>query len=123
MSPNSKMVPLPGSERKALSSARAVGPADPDHRIEVTVYVRRNPAAKPPPPSEVLKLPRQRGKPLTPEQAADIFGAAPEDLAKVEAYARANNLVVLETSRERRSVLLSGTVAQFSQAFGVKLRH
>src|SRR5215813_11869658 len=33
--------PLKGSERQPLSGARAVGKADPDERLEVTVVLRR----------------------------------------------------------------------------------
>src|SRR6266850_1687755 len=39
----------------------------------------------------------------------------------VEANARENALDVVEESRPKRSVVLSGTVAQFSRAFKVKL--
>src|SRR5262249_34564281 len=120
----SRMVPIPGSERKAKKGATVVGVADPSHRITVTVYVRRNPKAPPPPPleQEAMKLPRER-KYLSHAEAAKVFGAAQEDLDKVAAFARANNLTVLESNAGRRSVSLSGTVADMNKAFGVELKH
>ena len=46
---------------------------------------------------------------------------SPEDIAKVVAFAQAHDLAVVQISEARRSVWLSGTVAQLSAAFGVKL--
>jgi hypothetical protein len=40
MPASKRRVPLPGSERAALPSARAVGAADPKERIAVTVVLR-----------------------------------------------------------------------------------
>jgi hypothetical protein len=82
------MVQLPGSDRKRKNGARVVGPAD---RIAITVYVRRNLNAPPPPSleSDALKLPRHREY-LTHVEAYKIFGAALEDLDKVAAFARAS---------------------------------
>jgi kumamolisin len=117
------MVQLPGTDRKPKKGARVVGPADPTHRITITVYVRRNPSAPPPPSleSDALKLPRQR-KYLTHAEADKVFGAAQADLDKVAAFGRANGLTVLEADAARRSVSLSGTVADVSKAFGIELK-
>ena len=51
---------------------------------------------------------------LTRAQLAADHGAAPEDIAKVEAFAQAHQLAVVATSEARASVWLSGTVAQMS---------
>src|SRR5439155_11443359 len=42
---------------------------------------------------------------------------------KVEAFARAHGLVVVEADAARRSVFLSGTAAAFSAAFGTKIEN
>jgi kumamolisin len=65
-------------------------------------------------------LPQHR-KYLTREEFAANYGAAAVDIAKVEAFAHQNNLTVLEVSPARRTVLLSGTIAALSHAFGVYL--
>jgi kumamolisin len=115
-------VPLPGSHRNAVPGAKVLGPADPNEQIDVTVYLRR----RAPLSREVQqatmsdRLPKDR-KYLTREQLAADFGAAPEDVDLVVAFARAHGVTVVETSLARRSVRLSGTVASFCGAFRVSL--
>jgi kumamolisin len=113
----------PRTERWAARDARVIGVADQDHRIQVTVYIRRNPNSGPPPSLKTLEtaLPKDR-KYLSEAEVEAVYGADPADIAKVEAFAKANGLIVLETHLARRSVLLSGTVSQFSAAFGVELK-
>src|SRR5258708_27340764 len=115
--------PLPGSERQPLPNARAVGPADPNERIEVTILVRPRPsgAARVSPDELGARLPAERQH-LTREEFEAAQGADPADLAKVQDFARANNLEVLEVSAARRTVRLGGTVAAFSAAFAVQLQ-
>src|SRR5262249_33655626 len=84
---------------------------------------RPNPNAKAPSRDEIwMKLPRQR-KYLTGNEPADAFGASQADVAKVEAFARDHQLIILETDRERRLVQVSGTVRQLNAAFGVSFKH
>ncbi|MFI5342203.1 MAG: protease pro-enzyme activation domain-containing protein [Candidatus Methylomirabilales bacterium] len=119
--------PVPGSERTPLPGSRSVGAADADERLEVTVRVRSR-AGK-----QLQDLVDQMSKagpgsaggpqPLTREQFEAAHAAAPADMDKVEAFAKANGLVVVEKSASRRSVVLSGTVAQFSAAFGIRLEN
>jgi kumamolisin len=58
---------------------------------------------------------------LSREQFAANYGANPEDFAKIEAFAHEHNLTVIEASQARRTVVLSGTIAALSGAFGVYL--
>jgi len=117
------MVSVPGTERQAAKDAQIVGAADPEHRIQVTVYLRRSPKAALAPSLKALEtaLPKDR-KYLNDAEVEATYGADPDDLAKVEAFAKAHGIVVLESHRARRSVLLSGTVAQFNEAFGVEMK-
>jgi kumamolisin len=110
-----------GSERVPLRGARAVGPVPQDERFEVTVRVRR----KAPLPREGFHTdmaPSGR-RYLTHDQYASTHGADSADIAKIEVFARAHGLVVVETSAPRRSVFLSGTAAGFSAAFGTEIQH
>ncbi len=113
-----------GSDRVPFRGAHAVGPVPEDERFEVTVRVRR----KAPLQSLVAgsfpadQLPGER-RYLTRDQYATTHGADPADLAKVEAFARAQGLVVVETSIARRSVFLSGMATQFAAAFGTTIEH
>jgi kumamolisin len=111
---------LKGSERTAVPGARVVAPANPDERLEVSVLVRRR-------GMQALKsrlaggLAGQKIPHLSREEFAREHGADPADFAKVRVFAEARGLRVLEEHGARRTVILSGTVAQFSDAFGVQL--
>ena len=106
------LVPLPGSERQPPPDARRVGSADPAEIVAVTVIVRRRPDARPFDPE---------ADPISRAGFAEACGALGDDLAAVERFARDHGLSVVETSRERRTVKLSGRVADASRAFGVEL--
>ncbi|HTC23001.1 MAG TPA: protease pro-enzyme activation domain-containing protein, partial [Gemmatimonadales bacterium] len=113
-------VPVPGSDRAALPGARSTGPVDPGERIQVTVLVR--PRASAQPSAEAIgSSPPSKRRHLTREEFSSAHGADASDLTKVEAFAHEHGLDVTEISAARRSVVLSGTVAAFSDAFGVAL--
>lgn len=115
--------PIAGSHRTALRNAKVVGKTDPDQRIEVTVRVRpRSTGADL--PASLMEMSARRPSErtyLSREELAAQRGADPEDLAKIDAFAHAHHLTVVETSIPKRTVRLSGTVADLSQAFGVRL--
>src|SRR6266852_2246174 len=119
-------IPLKGSERAAMRGARALAPTDPTERLEVTILVRRRArqdfaarvaacvSGRSPGPSP--------GPYLSRDEFAKRHGADPADLAAVRAFAAAHGLAVEQEDAARRTVVLSGTVAQFNAAFGVQLR-
>ena len=111
---------VPGSERAPLPGARAVGAADPNERIEVTVVLRRAADAAPARQAASARSLQER-KYLTREELESAQGAAEQDIARVEAFAQEHGLDVVEANRARRSMVLSGTVADLSAAFGVTL--
>jgi kumamolisin len=123
MSTQATRVELPGSVRNVVPGSREIGPAQPSHRCEVTVVLR----PRVPIPASV-KADTMSARPpgdrqyLTREQLASLHGADPADIAKVTAFAQSHNLAVEHTSEARRSIWLSGTVADISGAFGVALR-
>jgi kumamolisin len=113
--------PLIGSERQPLPGARSMGAADPTERLEVTVLVRRRAGAAL--ESKVKKLAagdKQEGR-LGREEFARQFGADPGDLAAIKTFATSHGLAIVQEDAARRTVILSGTVAQFNEAFGVTL--
>lgn len=57
---------------------------------------------------------------LSREEFAATYGADPEDLAKVEAFASEDGLEVVESSPARRTVRLAGRAADVANAFGVR---
>ncbi len=113
---------LRGSERSAVPGARIVAPANPSERLEVTVLVRRR--AHQAMQSRVAELAAGKRVPhLSREEFAREHGADASDFTKVRVFAESQGLKVLEEQAARRTVILSGTVAQFSAAFGVQLHH
>ncbi len=112
---------IPGSETEVVLGAEATGPIAPGTRIEVTVRVK---GRKPLPSADEIAAGVLKGQaPITHDQYEAEYGADPADIAKVEAFAKAHKLAVVDASPARRSVMLSGTVADFSDAFDVQLDH
>src|SRR5712691_717857 len=115
--------PIPGSERTALPGAHIVGAADPQERLMVTVLVRRRPAS--PGLTAMLearsaRLPGQRQH-MRHEEFAAAHGADPYDLDKIEAFAHEHDLDIVAVNTAQRRIVISGTVASLSAAFGVSL--
>ncbi|MBB5445383.1 MULTISPECIES: protease pro-enzyme activation domain-containing protein [unclassified Paraburkholderia] len=113
--------PLPGSERKVAQGTTVIGQCDPAERIEVFVMLRRQQQAKFDALIKRIEAGDASVKPLSREALAQDYGAAPDDIAKVRAFAAAHGLTVAREDPAARSVLLSGTIAQFQSAFEVKL--
>src|SRR3984957_10327946 len=115
-------VTLKGSERSAVPGARAVAPADPTERLEVSLIVRRG--ARQALQARVAKIAagdRTVGI-LSREAFTNMHGAAASDLAAVRKFAAAYGLGVIQEDAGRRTVILSGTVEQFNAAFSVQLQ-
>ena len=116
-----KRIDLPGSERTLLPGSRKIGPCEPQEQIRVTVFLRRGSSPKQFPDVEKIgKQPPAQRSHLSRAQFASRHGARPADIKKIRAFAAQNGLKVVEVSRPRRSVLLSGSIAAFSRAFGVE---
>lgn len=114
--------PLSGSERTALPGARSTGKSDPAERLEVSIIVRRRAAQE---------LKDRVAKQATGDKSAGHikradfakqFGADPKDMAAVKTFATSHGLAVVQEDAARRTVILSGTVAQFNAAFSVDLQ-
>jgi kumamolisin len=119
---------LLGSERKPLEGARSVGKADPTERLEVTVLVRRRGEAALRASVEKLSNAGHGGKEKTAphrhlkrEEFAQQFGAYGNYIEAVRLFAERHGLAVVQEDQPRRTVVLSGSVAQFNEAFDVDL--
>lgn len=123
MAPQKEHVNLRGSERALPQGAREIGPADPNELIRVTVFLRRRSAPGAFPAVEAIgaRRPSER-RHLSREEFATSHGADPDDLTRIRTFAAAQNLAVVEERPGRRSVVLEGTVAAFSEAFQVELK-
>ncbi len=111
---------LVGSERTALVGSRIMGPADAAERLEVSVILR---CSRPDAWAQRVDALGLGGSmaPLNRAEFARQHGAAADDLAAVKAFASAAGLQVVGEHAGRRTLMLSGTVAQFEAAFAVQL--
>jgi kumamolisin len=103
-------VALPGSE-PPRPIREVVGDDEPSTPLEVTVLLR---------PRQSLEHIDTQAV-MSREEFAASYGADPDDLARVEAFARSHGLQVVEASQARRSIVLRGTTGALGDAFGVQL--
>jgi kumamolisin len=126
MPPKSRTA-VSGSQRAMLPNAKAVGPVDPNERIEITIMVRPRVAAGDAKSRSINaislseRLPENREY-LSREDFANQRGADAEDLAKIENFAHEHNLTVVQTSIPERMIKLSGTLADLTAAFSPNLK-
>ena len=112
-------VDIEGSARPAVFGAVSRGDVSPDE-IVTAVLLLRTPRGAPPLVETARDVVRTR-EPWSHERYAATYGASPDDLARIEAFAREWDLSVVEVHRPSRAVTLRGTARAFMAAFGVKL--
>lgn len=106
---------LQGSQRPVPQGIKST-PVNNSEVIEVTVKLRR----KNPIEGFVNNLGKENTF-LSREEYDKRFGASRADLDLVEEYAHQHDLTVVDSSLPARSVVLKGTLENFSNAFGVFL--
>jgi kumamolisin len=116
-------VALLGSARKPFEGAKAAGVIDPAQQMEVTVRLQGRDEVSDQALMEMGSKPPARRKVMSRDEFNQKFGADPDDLARVEAFAHQYGLAVTHSSVSQRIVRLKGTAGNFSEAFGVKLKH
>src|SRR5437762_11196959 len=98
-----KRMPVPGSEKKMLPNAKAIGKLDPIKEIQITVLVRRGTsgAGERAQLRDVMMLgtllPEEREY-FDREEFAAARGANPADLDRIDTFAHEHNLTVVQTS-------------------------
>jgi kumamolisin len=121
------MVALPGSARTVVPNVKLTGKADRTKKIQVSVYVRRNPdeavrAAKMTESFSGADLSQRRY--LSRDDITRTYGADAADVEAVNDWAKRQGLTPVndpaETARTRR-ILLEGTIGAFEKAFLVGL--
>ena len=116
-------VPVTGSERTIPASATPIGAADSGQVVAVTLMLRRRVDGGSAMAAHLAQAAGGRPAHLDPTQFAERFGAAAADINAVETFARAAGLAVIESLPAQRRIVVSGTVAALSSAFGVHLQN
>src|SRR5258708_14558158 len=121
---SSAPVSIPGSARPPLAKAKLVAKSDKEKPIRVSTYARRNPQHV----VEAVYIPDELGgqlpqkrKYLTAEQFEAIYGADPDELRKVEDWAKHGGLKVGDSSARHRRVIVEGPTADIEKIFGLQL--
>jgi kumamolisin len=112
-------VPLPGSKRSLLPNSRSAGPVDPSEMASVTVRVRSSgdPAVLAKMAYDLANEPVADRKYLTHDELGQQYGAAQEDLDRIEHFAQQHDLTVVHRSGDERSVILKGKLGDLVAAF------
>src|SRR5580658_4885873 len=111
-----------GSELKPRPPIEHLAPAEPAESMQVTIVVRRRTDGLAiPDHAYYAKTPPSKRRRLPPEEFASKYGAADDDLAAVRRFAESHGLAVLDSNAARRSIVVSGTVAQFNETFAITL--
>jgi len=106
------MKPNKQNKKRAAPAAVAVDTLNANETMNVTIRVRRKKSIEP-----ALK----RGKRISHAEYENNYGAAESDLALVSAFAQEHHLTEIEVSPARRSIVLTGSVKDFEEAFKVHL--
>jgi kumamolisin len=91
--------------------------------VQVTVVLRRRANTTTPAAAEFGYQNAHTVNYHSREEFAVLHGAAPADMALVEAFAHEYSLTVTERSAARRSIVLTGTAENMQTAFGTSLAH
>ena len=116
-----KKIALAGSHRELVPGASVAQAIDNSEVVHVTVVLRRRTQA-----AALETFAFSDPKTLSHhsrEEYGTIHGAAPADVAKIEAFAHEFGLTVSQSSPARRSIVLSGTAENMQQAFGTSLAY
>lgn len=124
MPDGSARVVLTGSEGSYGASLEDCGGANPRETADVTVYLRSKlPDAKEQSVEAFAATSLSERQYLSREQLAEMRGASPEDIARIEAFAKSYGLAVVDTDAAARAVTLRGKLKDLEKAFGVQLRN
>jgi kumamolisin len=118
--PSERYVAIPGSDRKPMPDAAPSGPYNPNQQVQLTVVLRPRPL-----PGEAVPLHElvASGERLSHAAYEATYGADPEDVKRVEAFAQENQLTVAGENLTARTIHLTGTAEACAKAFQVDLAH
>ena len=109
---DSERYALTGSDRDLPEGHSRLADMDPDEIASVTVYVR---------PRAGSQAPDEAGGTFTREEYAAQFGATAEDFDAVRRFAEEYHLSAGPADAGRRSIVLTGRLADLGEAFGAAL--
>jgi kumamolisin len=106
---------LQDMESKLLDAVTPSSPVPADDQVQVTLVLKHKSPTNAE-TSEGAHIER-----LTASQFANRLAASPATVSKIEAFAQANHLHIVESDPVKRRVILSGSADAIANAFGTKL--
>jgi len=102
------------------------GPVDPQMRLSYVTLLTSPSASQQRALDKLMADQQNPSSPnyhrwLTPEQYADRFGLSQNDINKITTWLKAQGFTVLSVAPGRNSIIISGTAAQFEQAFQTEI--
>lgn len=107
-------VEFPDSQKSMPRGAQRIGAVPDNELVQVTITLRRK--------TEPADTPGGGGgQRVSREQFAQLYGADPQEVAKVRAFARAFGLEVVESDLVKRRMVLAGSADAMAKAFNTSL--
>jgi len=104
---------LAASRRRELPHSDVLGPADPQERIRVSLYLRRRENLPAQAAAGLLRLTRQ--------ELRERYGAHPDDVDRVRESLAGYGIELVDADLGSRRVVVTGTVSEFAEAFGAEV--
>jgi len=126
MSESKKRFRFSNSSALPPHDCELLNPTEDHHTIEVTLILKPGALADDHPTAKlhraVRESPAHKRPALTREQLEEIYSHDKEHLARVREFAEHHGLSIVRYSDLRHDVVLSGTVREINEAFGVRIR-
>lgn len=104
---------LAASHRRPLPRSEVLGPADPDERVQISLYLRRRQNL----PADVLS----GGRRLTREELRTQYGAHPDDIEHVRETLVRYGIELIDADPGSRRMVVAGNLSAFCEAFGTSV--
>ena len=104
---------LAASHRRPLPRSEVLGPADPDERIHISLYLRRRQNL----PADVTTGSRR----LTRDELRTQYGAHPDDIEHVRETLVRYGIELVDADPGARRMVVVGTLSAFCEAFGTSV--
>ncbi|WP_321878903.1 S53 family peptidase [Paraburkholderia bannensis] len=114
--------PVAGSDHPVPAGAQCVGACDPSEHFNVVLILRRQDEAGFRALVDGIAAGAKGAQPVSRADYEQRFGASAADIQRAETFAKAHGLAVVKADAGARRVVLSGTVQQYNDAFGVDLQ-
>ena len=124
---DSDTVTLTGNVHPLAAAATASSAVDENTPMERLVLMLKGPATQ---EAQLAAFVAEQHDPksplyrqfLTPQQFAEQFGSADEDIAKITGWLESHGFQVDEVPTGKRSIVFSGTAGQIARAFNTEIR-